>query len=165
MTAADVKLVVNQVGAGSVSRDEVEAVGAGGAGSFEYGLAAHSDGGGGGSCINGLRGFADLDSLGNASDVEREVAQRSRVGRNAEIGDIFAEAVVRDADGVVAGGNGVHLKFTVGVADSFALPIRLLGLQQKMRSGNRPMLNVVDDTANGAEDSGECRKNRSVRNK
>lgn len=60
-----------------------------------------------------------------------------------------------DSNRVVAGGDGVHLKFAVVVGDGFALPIGLLGLQEKMRAGDGAVLDVVDDAANGAEDSGE----------
>jgi len=61
---------------------------------------------------------------------------------------------VRDAYGVIAGGYGVHLKLAVVVGDGFAFPVGLFGLQQKMCAGNWAMLDIVNDAANGAKDSG-----------
>jgi len=72
---------------------------------------------------------------------------------------------VRDANGVVAGWDGVYLKFAVIVGYGFALPVRLLSLQQEMRSRDRAVLGVVNDAAYSAEDSGKRRSRTYYRDK
>lgn len=155
MATTDVELIVNEICAGRVCRDEVKAVGAGGAGCFGDGLAAYGDGIGRRARVNGLGGFADQDAFGDACDIEREMAQRRRVGSDGEVSQVLAEAVVGDCDGVVAGGYGIHLKFTFVAGDGFAFPIGLFGLQDEMRTCDRAVLNVMNNAANCSENSGE----------
>jgi hypothetical protein len=74
---------------------------------------------------------------------------------DGEIGDGFAEAAVSDPDGVVSGGDRVHLEFAVVVGDRFAFPVGLLGFEEEMRAGDGAVLDVVYDAANRAENSGD----------
>src|SRR5262245_25646342 len=91
MTAADVELVVNHVGARGIGGDEVEAVGPSGAGRFGDSLAAHGDGSRGGGRDDGLRGFADFDTPGDAGGIGREGAPGRGVGGDGRQRDVFAE--------------------------------------------------------------------------
>src|SRR5262249_8145789 len=125
MAAADVKLIVNEIRAGSVRGNEIQAVGAGGAGSFRDGLPRDRDGIGRRRRVDGLSRFADFDAFRNAGDVEREMPERRGVYRHAEVGEIFAKSVAGDPDGVVTCRYSVHLKFATVVGDGLAFPVRL----------------------------------------
>jgi hypothetical protein len=53
------------------------------------------------------------------------------------------------------------LKSAFVVAQRFAFPIGSFSLQLKASSGDRAMLHVVDDSAHGAENAGECRAGKT----
>src|SRR5262249_48980681 len=110
MAATYMELVVNHVGTGSVVGDEVEAIRAGGSGCFGNSLATQSNRGRRGCGVKRLRGLTDFDAFGNAGNLKRKVAQWSGVGDHDEVTDIVTKAVARDTHGVIAGGNGIHLK-------------------------------------------------------
>src|SRR5579871_1865077 len=155
MAAANVKLIVDHIGARSVGGNEIEAVCSGCAGEFSNFGASNGCGAGGRSRVN-LIGFrVDFDLLIDAGDFEREVAQRSSVRKDDELLLGISEAFVRNVNCVIASGNGVNLKRAFGVGDGGALPIGLRGTEFDLCARNGAMQRIVDDAANRAKDAGD----------
>ena len=59
-----------------------------------------------------------------------------------------------DIDGILAERNGVEMKFAVGVRLRGQMKIGRLGFQSDLSAGNRTMLWVVNDAADGAKNGG-----------
>jgi len=161
---------VNHIGAGCVISDEIETVGTRRSRSGLDCFAAKSGLTRLGRGVDGLCVFADFDFFADAGKLEREVAKRSGIRDHCQIGGVLAKAITGNANGVTACGYGVELKFPVIVAQRFAFPTGILGLQLKVSAGDRAMLYIVDDAAHSAENAGErgadktdgCEKQKDV---
>src|SRR5262249_7012675 len=154
VAAADVKLVMNHIRAGSVADNEVQAVGARCAGKFSNFGARDGCGRAGRSGINPVGIGLHFDLLANADKFEREMPQRSGVRGDED--DLFeiAKAFARNVERIFTGGNGIDFEAAFCVSDGGALPIGLSGAKFNFRALNWVMLNVVNDAAHSAKDAG-----------
>ena len=157
MTAADVKLVMHHVRAGREIGDEIEAVGAGRAGSCLDSFTRQSSLRSRGTCIHQICAGIHFHSLRERGQLHWEVQDRRRIGKDSQRTVKIAEAFVGDVDRVIASRNGVDLEAALVVGDCFFLPIGRTGMQRDTRVANRVMLGVVDDAAHRAENAREDR--------
>ena len=115
MSAANVELVVGDVGSGHEVGDHTQTVGARGAGSALDVETADKRGGRGGIGGRGIGRAGDVDGFFGSSDVEREVQHRLSAGVDDNVLLRLLESDSGDADRVVADGNRVEGEVAVGV--------------------------------------------------
>ena len=85
----------------------------------------------------------------------RKVKQRRGIREDGKVILHVAKPVSHDVDCVQAGRHGIHLKTSFSIRGGLLFPIGLLCLQHNSRVLNGPVLRIVNDAANSAEDSGQ----------
>ena len=152
VAAANVELVVGDVGAGNVIGDQRDGVGAGGTGQLRDVAAADHRGGSGG--ISG-RLHGDIGD-GHAGVGGGHVQLKMRDGNCAgDDGDALSDLFEAGADycnGVIAERDGGELKFARAVGGGGGSPVGSGGLEHYHRALNGAMLGIVNDAAYRAED-------------
>src|SRR5947209_13202182 len=140
MTAADVKLIMHHVRAGREIGDEIEAVGAGRAGSGLDSFTRQSSLRSRGTCIHQIRAVVYFDSLRKRGQFQREMKERRGISRDSERSVKIAEAFVGDMDRIFSGGNGIDLEAALVIGGGFLLPVGRPGAQHDVGAGDRVML-------------------------
>ena len=157
VSTTDVKLVVYHIRAGNVIGDHGQTVGLVRTGSLGNLLTADYAGSSGRFGIDSGRSVDDLDGFLAFGDSERKVQARVAAGCEHEPLLLGSESGDFDCNCVGAQRYGVEMEFAGAVRSSGLSPIGSFSADDNPATLDGPMLRIVDQTADSAEDGGARR--------
>jgi hypothetical protein len=155
VTAANVELIMNHVGAGDEASDHFEAGAGVDAGVLGNLVLVNEDVAARGVGIEVFNLGADDYFFCGRGDDKLVVKDGSAVGRDEDGLRLGDETLCVESDDVLADGDSLEFEDAVGVGSGFLRVGGVGGLQCGMGIADGAMLRIVNHTAHVAEDSGE----------
>src|SRR6267378_3753327 len=155
MAAANVQLVVDDVGTGDVVGDQRHAVGSRGAGCITDFQPVDEGGGRDGLKLRRPRVSRDRDRLRLGAKLQLKMQNGSRAGEHSDGLFLAGEGSGGGCNAIFAKWNRVEVKFAVCIGLCSLHVAGSLGLEGDGDVLYRPVLRIMNDAAYGTEDRGE----------